>query len=238
MVVIAPVKSKFTKKGCLLSNVEHNSLLFSRAFIFIPYLNTLLLTCIIKVDPLSVTEVWACMYICFSSIQVCLHIYPHNQCLCFSEPVSHKWDAVLMQRIWHEGFPSCALHPSTSRGWSLISQRLTGTSSAKFSKNLDKCNFVMQKCHHPQAHWEGYCSDFSPLMFRRICWCFSPLMEEVDRLCFRCLCPAVSVAGTTKQTNIFVSAASRNLDCGIFQSMLLERLGTCMWWFMDWRLWV
>lgn len=56
MVFIALVKSHSKlQKYCLLSYVEHNSLLFSPAFIFIPYLKTLLLTCTIKVGPLSVT---------------------------------------------------------------------------------------------------------------------------------------------------------------------------------------
>lgn len=58
MVSIALVKShsETGSSARLLSDVEHNSLLFSPAFIFIPYLRTLLLTCIIKVGPLSVTS--------------------------------------------------------------------------------------------------------------------------------------------------------------------------------------
>lgn len=93
----------------------------------------------------------------------------------------------------------------------------------------------MQKCHHLQAHWEGYCSDLSPLMFCRVCWCFSSLMEEVT-VCVSVSVPSSQFSENHKQTNIFVSVPSRSLNCGIFQSMQLERLGTCVWWFMDWRL--
>lgn len=66
MVFLALVKSHSKlQKVCLLSYVEHNSLLFSPAFIFIPYLKTLLLTCIIKVGPLSVTMAWVCISLNF-----------------------------------------------------------------------------------------------------------------------------------------------------------------------------
>lgn len=44
-------------------------MLFSPAFIFIPYLKTLLLTCIIKVGPLSVTMAWAWIFLDFSNPQ-------------------------------------------------------------------------------------------------------------------------------------------------------------------------
>lgn len=63
---IALVKSHSKlQKCCLLSYVEHNSLLFFPAFIFIPYLKTLLLTCIIKVGPLSVTMAYTWLFFFF-----------------------------------------------------------------------------------------------------------------------------------------------------------------------------
>lgn len=47
-----------------------------------------------------------------------------------------------------------------------------------------------------------------------------------DSWCFQSLCPVVSLARATKQTNIIVSVASRNVSCGLFQSMLLVCLAT------------
>lgn len=37
-----------------------------------------------------------------------------------------------------------------------------------------------------------------------------------DSQCFQSLCPVVSLARATRQTNIIVSVASRNVNCGIF----------------------
>lgn len=46
-----------------------------------------------------------------------------------------------------------------------------------------------------------------------------------DSQCFQSLCPVVSLARATEQTNIIVSVATRNVNCGIFQSI---RQGTCI----------
>lgn len=176
MVFIALVKSHSKwQKSCLLSYVEHNSLLISPAFIFIPYLKTLLLTCIIKVGPLSVTTAWVCLFCDFFDFFWTQSAQLKQWKLSWAFILQGLNDALLSSTTrW------CYV-VSYSRVWPLFEHRLLLYTDQQnvlcFSAN--KWSFSMQKCHHSLVRWRSYCSDCTRLRFCRVCWCFSSLKTEL-----------------------------------------------------------
>lgn len=131
MVSIALVKSHSRwQKCCLPSNVEHNSLLFSPAFIFIPYLKTLLLTCIIKVGPLSVTSwSWSILFCLIHSFGVTRRFKESQRSRCTLHFCFLPLDGVKLF--------SCSRNPPLLNLQGLCSAAKKGKSAF----------FIMQKCH-------------------------------------------------------------------------------------------
>lgn len=164
MVSIALVKSHSRwQKYCLPSNVEHNSLLFSPAFIFIPYLKTLLLTCIIKVGPLSVTS---CMVL---------------EYFVLPDPLLQPSKFRVRRRFKESRRSHWTLHfcflPldgvklfSYSRNPPLLNLQCLCSTAKKEKVHFSSCKSVMVIC------WWAHCWGCTRLGLWQSCWCLNIMM--------------------------------------------------------------